>query len=166
MIVRIVRDTDYSFIEVSENGAGETLHRKLQTGSTDYKNACSLFHRNNVDIKKGNKIEMEEALKNGHPKFSSTDKKNNKKQIKNSIMIIRTAIVRDTDYSFMEISKKDTGEDLYRKLQNGSTDYKNACSLFHRNNVEIKKGNKIEFEEHIKSVTQNAPSTDKKTDKK
>jgi len=50
----------------------------------------------------------------------------------------------------MEISKKDTGEDLYRKLQNGSTDYKNACSLFHRNNVEIKKGNKIEFEEHIK----------------
>ena len=76
-----------------------------------------------------------------------------KKQIKNRIMIIRTAIVRDTDYSFMEISKKDTGEDLYRKLQNGSTDYKNACSLFHRNNVEIKKGNKIEFEEHIKSVT-------------
>ena len=70
-----------------------------------------------------------------------------KKTIKNRIMIIRTAIVRDTDYSFMKISKKGTGEDLYRKLQKGSTDYKNACSLFHINNVEIKKGNKIEFEE-------------------
>ena len=63
MIVRIVRDTDYSFMEISENGAGETLHRKLQTGSTDYKNACSLFHRNNVEIKKGNKIEFEEHIK-------------------------------------------------------------------------------------------------------
>ena len=147
MITTIVRDTDYSFMEVSQKETGETLHRKLQTGSTDYSNACSLFHRNNVEIKKGNKIEMEEALKNGHPKFSSTDKKNNKKQIKNSIMIIRTAIVRDTDYSFMKISKKGTGEDLYRKLQKGSVDYTNACSLFHKNNIEIKKGNKIEFEE-------------------
>jgi hypothetical protein len=68
-------------------------------------------------------------------------------------MIIRTAIVRDTDYSFMEVSKKGTGEDLYRKIQKCSTDYTNACSLFHKNNIEIKKGNKIEFEEHIKSVT-------------
>ena len=81
MIIRtaIVRDTDYSFMKVSQKETGETLHRKLQTGSTDYENACSLFHRNNVEIKKGNKIEFEEALKNGHPKFSSTDKKNNKK---------------------------------------------------------------------------------------
>ena len=81
-------------------------------------------------------------------------------------MIIRTAIVRDTDYSFMEVSQKETGETLHRKLQTGSTDYENACSLFHRNNVDIKIGNKIEFEEHIKSVTQNSPSNDKKTDKK
>ena len=62
-------------------------------------------------------------------------------------MVIRTAIVRDTEYSFMEISKKGTGEIFHRKLQKGSADYTNACSLFHRNNIEIKKGNKIEFEE-------------------
>jgi len=69
------------------------------------------------------------------------------------IIRIRTAIVRDTDYSFMEVSKKGAGEDLYRKIQKGSADYKNACSLFHRNNIEIKKGNKIEveFEETIKN---------------
>ena len=69
------------------------------------------------------------------------------------IIRIRIAIVRDTDHSFMEVSKKGTGEDIYRKLGKGSTDYKNACSLFHRNNVEIKKGNKIEveFEETIKN---------------
>ena len=68
-------------------------------------------------------------------------------------MIRRMVIVRDSDYSFMEISQNGTDEIIHRKLQTGSTDYENACSLFHRNNVEIKKGNKIEFEEHIKSVT-------------
>jgi len=70
-----------------------------------------------------------------------------KKQIKNRIMIIKTVIVRDTDYSFMEISKRGTGETLHRKLGKGSADYTNACSLFYKNNVEVKKGNKIGFEE-------------------
>ena len=70
-----------------------------------------------------------------------------KKQIKNRIMIIKTVIVRDSDYSFMEISKKGTGEIIRRKLEKGSSDYTNACSLFYKNNVEVKKGNKIGFEE-------------------
>jgi len=70
-----------------------------------------------------------------------------KKQIKNRIMIIKTVIVRDSDYSFMEISKKGTDEIIHRKFEKGSADYTNACSLFYKNNVEVKKGNKIGFEE-------------------
>jgi len=70
-----------------------------------------------------------------------------KKQIKNSIMIIKTVIVRDSDYSFMEISQNGTDEIIHRKLEKGSVDYTNACSLFYKNNIEVKKGNKIGFEE-------------------
>ena len=62
-------------------------------------------------------------------------------------MIIKTVIIRDTDYSFMEISKNGTDEILNRKIEKGSSDYTNACSLFYKNNVEVKKGNKIGFEE-------------------
>ena len=62
-------------------------------------------------------------------------------------MIIKTVIVRDSDYSFMEISQNGTDEIIHRKLEKGSADYTNACSLFYKNNIEVKKGNKIGFEE-------------------
>ena len=70
-----------------------------------------------------------------------------KKQIKNRIMIIKTVIVRDSEHSFMEFSQNGTDEIIRRKLEKGSADYTNACSLFYKNNVEVKKGNKIGFEE-------------------
>jgi len=70
-------------------------------------------------------------------------------------MIIRTAILRDTDYSFLEISQNGTDEILHRKLEKGSTDYKNACSLFHRNNVDIKKGNSLCQQKEGKSFSKN-----------
>jgi hypothetical protein len=70
-----------------------------------------------------------------------------KKQIKNRIMIRRTVIVRDSDYSFMELSQKDADEIIHRKIEKGSADYTNACSLFYKNNIEVKKGNKIGFKE-------------------
>jgi len=70
-----------------------------------------------------------------------------KKQIKNRIMIMKIVIVRDTDHSFLAISQNGTDEIIRRKLEKGSADYTNACSLFYKNNVEVKKGNKIGFEE-------------------
>jgi len=70
-----------------------------------------------------------------------------KKQIKNRIMIRRTVIVRDSEHSFMEFSQNGTGEIIHRKLEKGSADYTNACSLFYKNNIEVKKGNKIGFKE-------------------
>ena len=62
-------------------------------------------------------------------------------------MIIKTVIVRDSDYSFMEISQNGTDEIIHRKLEKGSADYTNACGLFYKNNIEVKKGNKIGFKE-------------------
>ena len=70
-----------------------------------------------------------------------------KKQIKNRIMIMKIVIVRDSDHSFLAISQNGTDEIIRRKLEKGSADYTNACSLFYKNNVEVKKGNKIGFEE-------------------
>jgi len=62
-------------------------------------------------------------------------------------MIMKIVIVRDTDHSFLAISQNGTDEIIRRKLEKGSADYTNACSLFYKNNVEVKKGNKIGFEE-------------------
>lgn len=53
-----------------------------------------------------------------------------------------TTIKRDTNYSFVEITKKD-GKEFLRKLENGNVDYSNACMLFHSNNVSIEIGNEI-----------------------
>ena len=57
----IVRDSDYSFMEISQNGTDEIIHRKFEKGSADYTNACSLFYKNNIEVKKGNKIGFEEV---------------------------------------------------------------------------------------------------------
>jgi len=62
-------------------------------------------------------------------------------------MIMKIVIVRDSDHSFLAISQNGTDEIIRRKLEKGSADYTNACSLFYKNNVEVKKGNKIGFEE-------------------
>jgi len=61
MKIVIVRDTDHSFLAISQNGTDEIIHRKLEKGSADYTNACSLFYKNNVEVKKGNKIGFEEV---------------------------------------------------------------------------------------------------------
>jgi len=61
MKIVIVRDTDHSFLAISQNGTDEIIRRKLEKGSADYTNACSLFYKNNVEVKKGNKIGFEEV---------------------------------------------------------------------------------------------------------
>jgi len=61
MKIVIVRDSDHSFLAISQNGTDEIIRRKLEKGSADYTNACSLFYKNNVEVKKGNKIGFEEV---------------------------------------------------------------------------------------------------------
>ena len=56
MKTQILKDTDYSFIKTITNKEGREFDRKLEKGTSEYSNACSLFHQKGVEIKKGNKI--------------------------------------------------------------------------------------------------------------
>jgi hypothetical protein len=51
-----IRDTAYSFLQVSINAEGKEFARKHEKGTTSYGNVCSLFHTANVAIEIGNKI--------------------------------------------------------------------------------------------------------------
>ncbi len=55
---------------------------------------------------------------------------------------MKTTIIRDTKYSFIETSTKGN-EKFSRKLEKGNVDYGNACIEFHSKGVEIKIGNEI-----------------------
>lgn len=54
--VTYIRDTAYSFIEVSTNQEGKEFSRKIEKGNAEYGNVCDVFHRNNVAIAIGNKV--------------------------------------------------------------------------------------------------------------
>lgn len=54
-----------------------------------------------------------------------------------------TSILRDTNYSFVETSTKENGESFSRKLEKGSTEYGNACMIFHQKGVAIEIGNSV-----------------------
>lgn len=58
-------------------------------------------------------------------------------------MTTTTTITRDTNYSFVKEIVKENGESFSRKLEEGSTEYANACLDFHMANIAIVKGNKI-----------------------
>lgn len=51
-----IRDTAYSFLQVSTNAEGKEFTRKHEKGTTSYANVCSLFHTANVAIQIGNKV--------------------------------------------------------------------------------------------------------------
>ncbi|ELY2018486.1 hypothetical protein SL053_002414 [Flavobacterium psychrophilum] len=54
---RITRDTNTSFIKQSTKISGETMFFKIEKGSPEYSNTCSLFHANNIDILEGNFVD-------------------------------------------------------------------------------------------------------------
>lgn len=56
---------------------------------------------------------------------------------------MKTTILRDTNYSFLETTIKD-GRSFNRKLEKGSTEYTNACIAFHQEGTALKVGNKVE----------------------
>lgn len=58
MKATITRDTETSFFKSITNESGATFERKLEKGTTEYQNACASFHKNNVEIFIGNKIEL------------------------------------------------------------------------------------------------------------
>jgi hypothetical protein len=57
---------------------------------------------------------------------------------------MKTTILRDTNYSFVEIIGNEQGKQFSRKLEKGGTEYSNACLAFHKANIELKIGKKIE----------------------
>ena len=60
-------------------------------------------------------------------------------------MTTTTTIIRDTDNSFIKITKDCFNQEFVRKIEKGGVDYSNACMMFHSSNVSIIKGNKITF---------------------
>jgi len=61
MTTSFTRDTNYSFVETTTNGAGEQFSRKIEKGNdnrpnVEYSNACYLFHSKGVLISKGNSV--------------------------------------------------------------------------------------------------------------
>ena len=61
MTTSFTRDTNYSFVETTTNGAGEQFSRKIEKGNDnrpnrEYSFVCSLFHSNNVQIAIGNSV--------------------------------------------------------------------------------------------------------------
>lgn len=58
--ITYLRDTDYSFVQTTVRSDGMTFARKLEKGSPEYGNICTLFHRRDVMIEKGNTVLVEE----------------------------------------------------------------------------------------------------------
>lgn len=52
-------------------------------------------------------------------------------------------LIRDTDSSFLEITKRDDGKEISRKLEKGQTEYGNACRTFHMSDVPLVRHNAI-----------------------
>lgn len=60
-------------------------------------------------------------------------------------MTMTTTIIRDTETSFIKITKDCFGQEFLRKIEKGGVDYSNACMVFHSANVSLSKGNKVTF---------------------
>jgi len=56
---------------------------------------------------------------------------------------MKTTITRDTNTSFVKVITNEVGAEFSRKIEKVTTEYSNACLLFHKNNIEIVIGNKI-----------------------
>lgn len=54
--VTYIRDTNYSFLKTIVNEQGASFTRKLEKGSTEYSNACAVFHKEGVSIEVGNTV--------------------------------------------------------------------------------------------------------------
>lgn len=61
-------------------------------------------------------------------------------------IIMKTIIIRDTNYSFVRTITKQDGTSFSRKIEKGNVDYSNACMLFHTAKVELVVGNKLDIE--------------------
>ena len=56
-------------------------------------------------------------------------------------------LIRDTDESFIQTTKRDDGKEFSRKLEKGQPEYANACDTFHMSNVPIVRHNAIVISE-------------------
>ena len=53
----IYRNSPDTFVMVTTNEEGKEFSREIRkSNSTDYSNCCNAFHRNNVAIQVGNKV--------------------------------------------------------------------------------------------------------------
>ena len=51
--------------------------------------------------------------------------------------------LRDTDYSFVQTTRRSDGKEFARKLEQGSQEYRIARDLFDFNGVDLSKGNTV-----------------------
>jgi len=56
MKTTITRTSEIAFIKTLTNEKGGSFSITILKGSTDYSNACSLFHKENIEIALGNYI--------------------------------------------------------------------------------------------------------------